>query len=261
MLRRLLGLAPAEPRPGTVPAGQAAYAIGDVHGRLDLLEDLLVRIRDDAGQHPSDSARSLIFLGDYVDRGPESRGVVDAVMSDLLPGFTTVRLLGNHEEALLSFLDGESDGLDWLSFGGLETLLSYGVPLRSLPNSGEAVKALQVALIEAVPERHVAFFRRCLLHYTVGDYVFVHAGVRPGIGLEKQTQTDLLWIRDDFLRVRTPLPGRVVVHGHTICDLPQNRGHRINIDTGAFVSGRLTCLVLRGKERRFLSTGDQLAET
>ena len=259
MLRRLFGLAPAT-RPGTVPAGQAVYAIGDVHGRLDLLEDLVAHIREDVAQHPSDSARSLIFLGDYVDRGPESRGVVDAVMSDLLPGVTTVRLMGNHEEAMLSFLDGESDGLDWMSFGGLETLLSYGVPLRSLPNSGEAVKALQAALIEAVPERHVAFFRNCLLHYSVGDYVFVHAGVRPGITLEKQTQTDLLWIRDDFLRVRAPLPGRVVVHGHTICDLPQNRSQRINIDTGAFVSGRLTCLVLRGNERRFLSTGDQTAE-
>ena len=259
MLRRLFGLAPAT-RPGTVPAGQAVYAIGDVHGRLDLLEDLVAHIREDVAQHPSDSARSLIFLGDYVDRGPESRGVVDAVMSDLLPGFTTVRLMGNHEEAMLSFLDGESDGLDWMSFGGLETLLSYGVPLRSLPNSGEAVKALQAALIEAVPERHVAFFRNCLLHYSVGDYLFVHAGVRPGIPLEKQTQTDLLWIRDDFLRVRVPLPGRVVVHGHTICDLPQNRSQRINIDTGAFVSGRLTCLVLRGNERRFLSTGDQIAE-
>ena len=259
MLRRLFGLAPTT-RPGTVPAGQAVYAIGDVHGRLDLLEDLVAHIREDVAQHPSDSARSLIFLGDYVDRGPESRGVVDAVMSDLLPGFTTVRLMGNHEEAMLSFLDGESDGLDWLSFGGLETLLSYGVPLRSLPNSGEAVKALQAALIEAVPERHVAFFRNCLLHYSVGDYVFVHAGVRPGITLEKQTQTDLLWIRDDFLRVRSALPGRVVVHGHTICDLPQNRSQRINIDTGAFVSGRLTCLVLRGNERRFLSTGDQTAE-
>jgi len=259
MLRRLFGLAPAT-RPGTVPVGQAVYAIGDVHGRLDLLEDLVAHIREDVAQHPSDSARSLIFLGDYVDRGPESRGVVDAVMSDLLPGFTTVRLMGNHEEAMLSFLDGESDGLDWLSFGGLETLLSYGVPLRSLPNSGEAVKALQAALIEAVPERHVAFFRNCLLHYSVGDYLFVHAGVRPGIPLEKQTQTDLLWIRDDFLRVRVPLPGRVVVHGHTICDLPQNRSQRINIDTGAFVSGRLTCLVLRGNERRFLSTADQTAE-
>jgi serine/threonine protein phosphatase 1 len=259
MLRRLFGLAPAT-RPGTIPAGQAVYAIGDVHGRLDLLEDLLVRIREDAGQHLADTTRSLIFLGDYVDRGPESRGVVDAVMADPLPGFTTVRLMGNHEEALLSFLDGESDGLDWLSFGGLETLLSYGVPLRSLPNTGEAVRALQTALIEAVPERHVTFFRRCLLHYAVGDYVFVHAGVRPGITLERQSQTDLLWIRDDFLRVRAPLPGHVVVHGHTICDLPQNRSHRINIDTGAFVSGRLTCLVLRGTERRFLSTGDEIEE-
>jgi serine/threonine protein phosphatase 1 len=259
MLRRLLGIGPAT-RPGSIPAGQAVYAIGDVHGRLDLLEDLLALIREDAGRHPAEAARTLIFLGDYVDRGPESRGVVDAVMADPLPGFGTVRLLGNHEEAMLSFLDGESDGLDWLSFGGLETLLSYGVPLRSLPNSGEAVKALQAALIEAVPPHHVAFFRGCRLHYSVGDYVFVHAGVRPGISLEKQTQTDLLWIRDDFLRVRAPLPGRVVVHGHTICDLPQNREHRINIDTGAFVSGRLTCLVLRGNQRRFLSTGDSATD-
>src|SRR3982751_6398997 len=175
MLRRLFGLAP-KTRPGIVPAAQAVYAIGDVHGRLDLLEDLLVRIRDDADRHPADAARTLVFLGDYVDRGPESRGVVEAVMADPLPGFTTVRLMGNHEEAMLSFLDGESDGLDWLSFGGLETLLSYGVPLRSLPSTGEAVRALQTALIEAVPERHVTFFRRCLLHYAVGDYLFVHAG-------------------------------------------------------------------------------------
>src|SRR3954463_9716447 len=115
MLRRLFGLAPA-PRPGTVPAGEAVYAIGDVHGRLDLLEDLFALIRDDAARHPADTARTSIFLGDYVDRGPESRGVVDAVMSEPLAGFNMVRLLGNHEEAMLSFLDGESDGLDWLSF-------------------------------------------------------------------------------------------------------------------------------------------------
>jgi serine/threonine protein phosphatase 1 len=255
VLRRLFGLGPAT-RPGTVPAAQAVYAIGDVHGRLDLLEDLLARILDDAGCHPADSARFLIYLGDYIDRGAESRGVVDAVMADPPPGFTVVRLMGNHEAAMLSFLNGESDGLDWLSFGGIETLLSYGVPLRSLPGSGEAVRSLQAAVIEAVPERHINFLRNCLRHYSVGDYLFVHAGVRPGIALEKQTQSDLLWIRDDFLRARVPLPGRVVVHGHTICDLPQNRAHRINIDTGAFASGRLTCLVLRDSERRFLSTGD-----
>jgi serine/threonine protein phosphatase 1 len=256
MLRRLLGLSPAT-LPGSVPAGQAVYAIGDIHGRLDLLQDLLARISEDAERHPADSARCLVFLGDYVDRGPAARGVVDAVIDDPLPGFTTVRLMGNHEQAMLSFLDGESDGLDWLSFGGLETLLSYGVPVHNLPDTGKAVKALQAALIEAVPERHIAFFRQCRLHHTIGDYVFVHAGVRPDIKLERQSPTDLLWIRDDFLRVRNPLPGRVVVHGHTICDMPQNRHYRINIDTGAFASGRLTCLVLRGRERRFLSSRDE----
>ena len=157
---------------------------------------------------------------------------------------------------MLAFLDGLSDGLDWLSFGGLETLLSYSVPLRSLPRDEDSVHTLRQALADAVPQSHVDFFRKCTLHHSVGNYLFVHAGVRPGIPFEKQNPTDLMWIRDDFLRSKVPLPGWIVVHGHTICDLPQNREHRINIDTGAFVSGRLTCLVLRGDERRFLSTAD-----
>jgi len=262
MFRRLLGLGPSV-QPGTIPAGQAVYAIGDVHGRLDLLDDLLTRVREDADNHPADRARSLVFLGDYIDRGSQSRGVVERLSADPLPGFATVRLVGNHEEAMLAFLDGESDGRDWLSFGGLETLMSYGVPLQGLPRTEQAVTALRDVLAEAVPARHVAFLRACALHHSVGDYLFVHAGVRPGISLERQTATDMMWIRDDFLRARIPLPGRVVVHGHTICDLPQNRGHRINIDTGAFVSGRLTSLALRGSERRFLSTADDVegAET
>ena len=180
MFRRLFGLGPSS-RPGTIPAGQAVYAIGDVHGRLDLLDDLLVRIRQDADNHPSDSARSLVFLGDYIDRGSESRGVIERLLADPLPGFATVRLMGNHEEAMLAFLDGENDGLDWLSFGGLETLMSYGVRLRSLPRTEEAVKALRGALAEAVPARHVEFIRASVLHHSVGDYLFVHAGVRPGI--------------------------------------------------------------------------------
>src|SRR5258708_24558907 len=112
--------------------------------------------------------------------------------------------MGNHEEAMLAFLDGESDGLDWLSFGGLETLMSYGVLLRSLPRTEEAVRALRAALAEAVPARHVGLIRACVLHHSVGDYVFVHAGVRPGISLEHQTPTDMPWIRDDFLRARIP---------------------------------------------------------
>jgi serine/threonine protein phosphatase 1 len=259
MFRRWFGLG-SSVRAGTIPAGQAVYAIGDVHGRLDLLDDLLARIRQDADRHHSDERRSLVFLGDYIDRGSESRGVIERLLADPLPGFGTVRLMGNHEEAMLAFLDGDSDGLDWLSFGGLETLMSYGVPLRSLPRTAEAVEALRMALAEAVPACHVGFIRACVLHHSVGDYLFVHAGVRPGIALERQTSTDLMWIRDDFLRARLPLPGRVVVHGHTICDLPQNRSHRINVDTGAFASGRLTSVVLRGSERRFLSTADHGGE-
>jgi len=107
-----------------------------------------------------------------------------------------------------------------------------------------------------VPKEHVALMRNCTFHYSVGDYLFVHAGVRPGVPLEQQTPTDLMWIRDDFLRSRAPLPHRVIVHGHTICDLPEDRGYRVNIDTGAFASGRLTCLALRGIERRFITTLD-----
>ncbi len=253
MFRRWFGLRPSV-RPGTIPDGQAVYAIGDVHGRLDLLDDLLVRIQRDADAHPLDRGRSLVFLGDYIDRGAESRGVIERLLGDPLPGFSTVRLMGNHEEAMLAFLEGESDGRDWLTYGGLETLLSYGVPLRRLPHTGPAVSALRESLREAVPARHVELIRDCALHHSVGDYLFVHAGVRPGIPLERQRPTDMLWIRDEFLRARVPLPGRVVVHGHTICDLPQDRDHRIDIDTGAFASGRLTSLVLRAGDRRFLST-------
>jgi len=241
---------------GRIPDGRAVYAVGDIHGRLDLLDKLLERIERDAARLPAGTQRELILLGDYIDRGADSRGVVDRVLTDPLPGFATVRLKGNHEDALLSFIDGLSDGLDWLSYGGLETLLSYGVPLKSLPNTLAASVELRRALSAALPPAHLAFYRACTLHHTVGDYVFVHAGVRPGIALEKQDPVDLMWIRDDFLRSRTALPGRIVVHGHTIVDQPQVREHRIDIDTGAFVSGRLTCLALVGDERRFITTLD-----
>jgi serine/threonine protein phosphatase 1 len=253
VFRRLFG-GGSSARPGLIPAGEAAYAIGDVHGRFDLMQDLLDLISQDAALHPEDSRRHLVFLGDYIDRGAESRSVVEALLRDPLPGFVTVRLMGNHEEAFLAFLDGYSDGLDWLTFGGLETLLSYGVPLRSLPRTEDAVSELRLSVVSAVPKSHVELMRHCILHYTIGDYLFVHAGVRPGVPLEKQSPTDLMWIRDDFLRSRSPMPQRVVVHGHTICDLPEDRGHRVNIDTGAFASGHLTCLAMRGGDRTFLST-------
>jgi len=256
MWSRWFGRPAAAAKPAAVPAGHALYAVGDIHGRADLLEALLRRIAAEAARHPEDTERSLVFLGDYIDRGASSRGVVEKLLSDPLPGFSTVRLLGNHEEAMLDFLEERSDGLDWLSYGGLETLLSYGVPLKGIPDTPQRTADLRVVLAEAVPPSHMDFYRSCILHHTVGDYVFVHAGVRPGVSLQKQNSADLLWIRDEFLRARTALPGKVVVHGHTICDMPQDAGHRINIDTGAFVSGRLTCLVLRETRRQFMSTLD-----
>jgi serine/threonine protein phosphatase 1 len=247
---------PPSAEAAAIPPGHAVYAVGDIHGRADLLETLLRRIAAESEHRPDDATRSLIFLGDYIDRGALSYSVVERLLQDPLPGFTTVRLLGNHEEAMLEFLEGRSDGRDWLSFGGLETLLSYGVPIRGFPDTAQRAAALRDGLREAVPHAHLDFLRTCTLHHTIGDYVFVHAGVRPGVALEEQSRADLLWIRDDFLRDRSPLPGKVVVHGHTISDLPQDLGHRINIDTGAFASGRLTCLALRGARRQFISTLD-----
>ena len=254
MLRKLFRREPTVP--AEVPPGTAVYAIGDIHGRLDLLEDLLRKIEQDAVRHQADGERQLVFLGDYIDRGPSSREVIERLLDDPLRGFRTVYLMGNHEEAMLDFVLERSDGLGWMSYGGLETLLSYEVPVRRLPGSPQATAELRGLLVGRLPPAHVEFLRRGALSHAVGDYVFVHAGVRPGLAMDKQSPVDLLWIRDEFLRSRTPLPGRVVVHGHTICDLPQDLGARINIDTGAFASGRLTGLVLRGSGRRFLSTRD-----
>ena len=238
----------------SVADGLAIYAIGDIHGRLDLLTDLLAQVAADAKRHPADQRRELVFLGDYIDRGTQSRGVIDALLDLAWPEFTPTFLMGNHEEAMLEFLDEQTDGAGWLTYGGLETLLSYGVAIRRLPTDSASAAEMRDALRAAVPARHIDFMRRCALSHVEGDYVFVHAGVRPGRSLEQQNRQDLLWIREEFLRAPAALPGKVVVHGHTICDAPQDLGHRIDIDTGAFVSGRLTCLVLRGTARRFLTT-------
>ncbi len=208
----------------------------------------LARIAENAEGYRADQARHLVFLGDYIDRGSESRGVVERLLADPLPGFSKVYLMGNHEEAMLAFLEEQSDGLDWLSFGGLETLLSYGVP------HAQYCRAMRMRWCPCASRWREPCRRAMSISSGTAPCITAsattsscHAGVRPGVALERQRPTDLMWIRDDFLRSKVPLPGRIVVHGHTICDLPQNRGHRINIDTGAFVSGRLTCLVLRGR--------------
>jgi len=227
------------------------YAIGDIHGRLDLLHLLHEKILEDA--EDAEAALYLVYLGDYVDRGPDPEGVLATLCAGPLPGFVAVPLMGNHEEMMLSFLDGTTDGLNWVQFGGSSTLQSYGVRLVPGGDPLERLEEARLRLKETLPSEHEAFLRGLKLTVTVGDYLFVHAGLRPGLSLEAQSPRDLLWIREEFLEWSGD-HGRTIVHGHTISPEPEIRSNRIGIDTGAYATGRLTCLVLEGTEIRFLST-------
>ncbi|HYC02027.1 MAG TPA: metallophosphoesterase family protein [Azospirillaceae bacterium] len=246
----------AETRPDgpapRIPAGQRIYAVGDVHGRLDLLDRLLARIAEDIEAAPK-LAHTLVMLGDYVDRGLESAGVIERLSAPPPPGIGLVCLKGNHEEVMLRFLDDLSVGPGWMRFGGLAALASYGVRRPDGLSEEEWLQLAQEELRRRLPPHHLAFLRHLRLHLAVGDYLFVHAGVRPGVPLADQTAEDLLWIRDDFLKSEAEL-GHVVVHGHTVSTAPEFRRNRIGIDTGAFASGLLTCLVLEGEERRIITT-------
>jgi serine/threonine protein phosphatase 1 len=231
----------------SVPPGHFVAAIGDVHGRLDLVEDLWHQI-DAASRLSSARRRILIFVGDYIDRGMHSAEVIDRLL-DGFPGFETVFLKGNHDETLLQFLTDPTIGEAWRNFGGLETLKSYGVQ----HNVGKNWAQTRSEFAAAIPRAHLDFFKNLKLHVTIGDYLFVHAGLKPRIPLEDQRETDLLWIREEFLESPANF-GRIVVHGHTPTETPDVRANRIGIDTGAYMTGRLTALVLEDRSRRFLST-------
>jgi serine/threonine protein phosphatase 1 len=230
----------------TIPAGQRVYAIGDVHGCLDELDRLLGHVdADDADRDPAET--TLVFLGDLVDRGPASAQVVERVRQ-LATDRPHVRcLLGNHEEVFLQALDGDAKALRlFCRIGGRETALSYGLS----PAEYERLDypELSAALQQLVPADHRAFLTACEDMVVIGDYVFVHAGVRPHAALTDQQPSDLRWIRDTFLDHERPLE-KMVVHGHTITAAVESRPHRIGIDTGAFQTGRLTALGLQGAER------------
>jgi serine/threonine protein phosphatase 1 len=253
MLARFFRSTPAAPSAAAVPEGTRVYAIGDVHGRLDLLQDLHEQVRYHAREYPIGRA-VVVHIGDYIDRGYQSRQTVDYLLGSPLPGFDMVNLLGNHERTLLEFLDDISVGPGWLRYGGRETLFSYGIAWdRDLASDEECLLRIQGELRCKLPEDHRRFFSALPLTHQEGDYLFVHAGVKPGIPLERQASDDLLWIRDEFLN-STADHGKVVVHGHSISESPVLRPNRVGIDTGAFATGRLTCLVLQGNERTFLST-------
>lgn len=236
--------------PPQIPAGQRVYAIGDIHGRDDLLGRLIAMVdADSAARPPADV--TLVLLGDLLDRGPESRAVVDRAIA--LSGERTVRAIkGNHEEVFLKALNGDEESLELLlRFGGDATLVSYGI-------SGLDVVALDTGslvwrLASAVPRAHVDFLGAMEDRVAIGDYLFVHAGVRPGIALDRQKAADLRWIRNAFLDHRGD-HGAMIVHGHSITTEPELHENRLGIDTGAYESGVLTALGLEGAERWLLHT-------
>jgi len=238
----------------SVPPGTRIYAIGDIHGcgdRLRALHDLILADSERVAARSGAAERTVaIYLGDYVDRGVESREVVDVLLSKPLPGFDCVYLKGNHEDFLLRFLERGEDSAPWLLNGGDATLRSYGVdPYAGGRDPGP--RGLRAALAAAMPEAHLRFFCGLRLSHVEGDYLFVHAGLRPGIALGEQDPEDLLWIRTPFLDSRAD-HGKIVVHGHTPTSVPEVRDNRIGIDTGAVYGGPLTALVLQGSERGFL---------
>ena len=204
-----------------VTAGRAVYAIGDIHGRLDLMSQLLEQITKDAARHPGDLERKLVFLGDYVDRGPgESRGVVEVLRSRPLPGSPASSFSAITKKPCSISLTGGATGWAGCPMAAWRPWYPTAFRFTPCPSTGRRVAELREALQAAVPAEHVDFMRNCTLSHCEDDYVFVHAGVRPGRPLAMQQRNDLLWIREDFLRATSPLPGKVVVHGHTICDVP-----------------------------------------
>jgi len=245
------------------PEGQCLYAIGDIHGRRDLLEQLIGLIEEDAKNLPEGTTQTLVFLGDYIDRGLQSKDVIEFLMSKRLNAFQRVFLMGNHEEALLRFLNDVSFGKQWVRYGGAETLYSYGFQPPNTRMSLDSHDAMQAAhrawdkvwteFRNRLPETHLKFYQNLQHYYIAGDYLFVHAGLRPGAPLEKQTVRDMLWIREEFLEAPDEFP-QVVVHGHTPADAIHRDNRRIGLDTGAFISGKLSAVRLFGTEVSFLST-------
>lgn len=234
--------------------GYRAYVIGDIHGRLDLLECLLAKIHAELQHNPS-AKTLLVFVGDLIDRGPASAQVIERLRTYRRAGVQPVFLLGNHEEVLLRILSGETALIaKWRWFGGAECLQSYGVDPAQLTQLSDD-EALDI-IRGAIPKNHVEFLESFVDSCRFGDYLFVHAGIRPGVELDQQLQSDLRWIRDPFLSDESD-HGVVVVHGHTISADVEEHSNRIGIDTGAYRTGVLTALAIEGTERWLFDTSDK----
>lgn len=223
----------------------AIYAIGDIHGCMSLLRAAYERIQQDEPGVPG--KKLVVFLGDYVDRGLASRAVLDFLSRPTADDVKHVCICGNHDFEFLRFLRDTRNNMGWLDFGGIETLRSYGIDAEHTLKGGGGQAALIRMVEEAVPEHHVRFLESIPTMLVVGKLVFVHAGIRPGVPLENQTDEDLMWIREPFLTEGPQLPS-LVVHGHTPTKEPTFSAGRVGIDTGAFATGRLTVLrICQGK--------------
>ncbi|MFI5015886.1 MAG: metallophosphoesterase family protein [Hyphomicrobiales bacterium] len=240
---------PAGPR--SLPPGERVYAVGDIHGRADLLEEMQDIIAVHAAHFPPQSV-TVVWLGDYVDRGPSSREVIDLLIRFAEQRHRSIFLMGNHEEALLRFLIDPRDGHQWRLFGGIETLASYGVDTGEF-RFGRGFGEARTAFLAALPPPHQEFLLSLKFSGSIGDFFFCHAGVRPGVELEAQDPQDLIWIRDEFLYWAHDF-GMTIVHGHTPVPEPELWPNRVNVDTGAYATGRLTCAVIEGSDIAFLST-------
>lgn len=234
--------------------GRVGYAVGDIHGRSDLLAELLAELEQKAdADRRADGPPIVVFLGDYVDRGPDSAGVIEMLLQGRPAGFERRFLRGNHEQAMLAFIDDPVANKVWLALGGAETLLSYGVQPPALRPSPEQDLIGAAQLLRAkMPEPHFQFLAQLERYVTLGDYAFVHAGVDASKALDQQTDDTLFWTRKAFLADRRPFSHRVV-HGHTPVDEPYADARRIAVDTGAYATGRLTAVRLEGDAASFTS--------
>lgn len=252
VLKRLFGRKEEIPqRTWAAPEGQRIYAIGDIHGRLDLLDQLILQIEEDnAGR--SRGRTQIIFLGDLCDRGPDSRGVIERVMQLALASADVRLIAGNHEELLIRAWEGDRRSAGLINrVGGKETMLSYGVDEAKYEAAD--IDELLELFVAHIPESHIAFLKGADDWIIAGDYLFVHAGIRPGDAVEEQRTSDLRWIRREFTDYEGD-HGMMVIHGHSITDEADVRANRVGIDTGAYATGKLTALGLEGTERWFLQT-------
>ncbi|EHR01458.1 metallophosphoesterase family protein [Bradyrhizobium sp. WSM471] len=237
-------------RRARLPKGVRIYAVGDLHGCADLLAGAFDLIDADLARSRPEQAIQ-VFLGDYIDRGPDAKRTIDLLI-DRGQRHETVFVRGNHEALLLRLLDDPKMLPNWIKLGGMTTLMSYGITIsaRDVLQRGREVS---VALAAAIPSAHTDFLANLVPFFSCGDYFFVHAGVRPGVPLDKQSEEDLMWIREPFLSSDRDF-GKVVVHGHTPSLEPEIRSHRINIDTGAYATGLLTVLSIQDDKVEFHSS-------